>query len=68
MKLSVLDWIALILVLVGALNWGLVGVFNFDLVAAIFGDFSILSRLIYILVGVAAIYMAVVSPKLNKKQ
>lgn len=44
-----------ILVLVGALNWGLVGLFNFDLVAAIFGDMTIVSRIIYILVGISAI-------------
>lgn len=56
-KLNVLDWIALILVIIGGLNWGLVGVFKFDLVKAIFGDMSVVSRIIYILVGVAALYM-----------
>lgn len=50
------DLIALILVIVGGLNWGLVGLFGFDLVAAIFGDMSTLSRIIYILVGLAALY------------
>ncbi len=44
-----------ILVLVGALNWGLVGLFNFDLVAAIFGDMTILSRAVYALVGLSAL-------------
>lgn len=53
--------IALILVLVGALNWGLVGFFKFDLVAAIFGDMSFISRLVYDLVGLSAVYLAVVS-------
>lgn len=47
-----LDWIALILLLIGGLNWGLVGLFNFSLVHAIFGN--LLARLIYIVVGVAA--------------
>ena len=65
--LSVLDWVALVLVLIGALNWGLVGFFSFDLVAAIFGAMSAISRVIYALVGLAAIYLAVVSPSLTKK-
>jgi uncharacterized membrane protein YuzA (DUF378 family) len=50
------DLIALILVIVGGLNWGLVGLFNFNLVAAIFGAGSTLSRIVYILVGLAAVY------------
>jgi len=55
-KLNSLQWIALILLIVGGLNWGLVGLFNFDLVAAIFGMMSALSRVVYILVGLSAIY------------
>lgn len=47
--------IAYILVIVGALNWGLVGLFNFDLVTAIFGDMSIMARIVYSLVGISAI-------------
>lgn len=49
---------ALALVLVGALNWGLVGLFGFDLVAAIFGNMSGLSRLVYSLVGLSAVVAA----------
>ncbi len=56
-KMSALDWIAVILVIVGGLNWGLVGLFNFDLVATIFGDMSAISRVVYVLVGLAALYM-----------
>lgn len=67
MKLSVIDWIALILVIVGGLNWGLVGIFSFDLVAAIFGSMSIISRIIYILVGISAIYLIFFVVKLQKK-
>ncbi|ANN80253.1 DUF378 domain-containing protein [Bordetella flabilis] len=52
-----LDWIALVLAIIGGLNWGLVGAFNFDLVAAIFGAGSAISRVIYILVGLAALYL-----------
>lgn len=51
------DWIALILVIIGGLNWGLVGLFNYNLVDAIFGVGSTLSRIIYILVALAALYM-----------
>ena len=54
--MKVIDIITAILVIVGGLNWGLVGVFNFDLVAKLFGDMSWLSRFVYLLVGVSAIY------------
>lgn len=57
-----LHWIALVLVIVGAINWGLVGLFQFDLVAALFGGQAApLSRLIYILVGLAGIVVALTS-------
>jgi uncharacterized membrane protein YuzA (DUF378 family) len=46
------------------LNWLLVGAFGFDLVAAIFGDMSVLSRAVYVLVGVAAIYTIFAAPRL----
>jgi uncharacterized protein len=51
--------IALILVIIGGLNWGLVGLLGFNLVSAIFGTLSLLSRIVYILVGLSAIYLAV---------
>lgn len=66
-KLNALDWLALILVIVGGLNWGLVGIFNFDLVATIFGDMSGLSKVVYTLVGLSAIYLATISMKLAKQ-
>ena len=55
-KLNVLDWLALLLVVIGDLNWGLVGLFNFNLVATIFGDMTMITKIIYIVVGVAALY------------
>jgi len=61
-----LNLVALILVIVGALNWGLIGLLSFDLVAAIFGAMTVLSRVVYTLVGIAAVYIAVISPKLLK--
>lgn len=66
-KLSPLDWVALVLVLVGALNWGLVGFFSFDLVASIFGDMSVISRIVYALVGLSALYVAAISPRLGRE-
>jgi uncharacterized membrane protein YuzA (DUF378 family) len=55
-KMNALDWIAMTLLVVGGLNWGLVGFFSFDLVATIFGDMSLVSRIVYDLVGLSAIY------------
>jgi len=66
-KLNAVDWIALVLVIVGGLNWALVGILNFDLVAAILGDMSMLSRIVYSLVGVSAVYVAVIAGTLSKK-
>jgi uncharacterized protein len=54
-----LNVIALVLVIVGGLNWGLVGLFDFNLVATLFGVDSWLSNLVYILVGLAAVYSVV---------
>jgi len=57
MKYSFLDWIALILVIAGAINWGLVGLFSFNVVMFLFSGLPLLEHLIYILVGLAGIYM-----------
>jgi uncharacterized membrane protein YuzA (DUF378 family) len=54
-----LDVAAAVLLVIGGLNWGLVGAANFDLVATIFGEMSSLSRLVYVVVGLAALYQAV---------
>ena len=54
-----LNVITLILLIVGGLNWGLVGALDFNLVSALFGDMSPLSRIVYVLVGLAAIYQIV---------
>ena len=56
-KMNAWSWIAVVLLIVGGLNWGLVGFFKFDLVAAIFGDMSAVSRIVYALVGLSALYM-----------
>ena len=54
--MKIIDKITLALVIIGAINWGLVGIFNFNLVDTIFGAMSILSRIIYILVGVSGLW------------
>ncbi|MGD9791777.1 MAG: DUF378 domain-containing protein [Phycisphaerales bacterium] len=61
-----IDLIALLLVIVGALNWGLWAAFKFDLVATIFGDYSALSRIVYGLVGLSAIVILARTPGLLK--
>lgn len=54
--MKTLDAIALLLVVIGAVNWGLIGFFQFNLVSALFGDMTTLSRIIYALVGIAGLY------------
>lgn len=54
---KLLNGVALGLVIIGAVNWGLIGIFKFDLVAFLFGDLSILSRIIYTLVGLCGLYL-----------
>ncbi len=56
--MKTLDVIIAALLVIGGLNWGLVGLLNFDLVATIFGNMSILSRIVYIVVGISALYQA----------
>ncbi len=54
--MKTVDYIALIIVIIGAINWGLIGFLSFDLVRFIFGDMSMLSRIIYSLVGISGLY------------
>jgi uncharacterized membrane protein YuzA (DUF378 family) len=64
MKLKTADWIAYVLTVVGGLNWGLVGAFEFNLVDTLFGEESALSRIVYILVGLSAVYLLLTASKL----
>ncbi|MFA6522948.1 MAG: DUF378 domain-containing protein [Candidatus Peribacteraceae bacterium] len=66
-NLTALDWVALVLVLVGGLNWGLVGLFQYDLVSALFASMPVVAKIVYVLVGLAALYLIVISGKLAKK-
>ena len=55
--MSALGWVAFILVVVGAINWGLVGAFGMNIVDAIFGMGTIIARVIYVLVGLSGLYL-----------
>ena len=57
--MRVINSVTLLLLIVGGLNWGLVGLFDFDLVAALFGEMSALSRIVYTLVGISALYQLI---------
>ena len=65
MKRNWLDVLALLLVIIGGINWGLVGFFRFDLVSFIFGDMSMITRIVFAIVGLAAIYSIVLFWKLR---
>ena len=54
-----INLVTLVLLIVGGLNWGLVGLFEFDLVAALFGEMSAISRLVYVLVGASALWQII---------
>lgn len=65
--LNGLDWLVLVLVIIGGLNWGLVGFFKYNLISGIFGEMTVISRIVYDLVGLSAIYLIFISPGLAKK-
>jgi len=61
-----LDWLAMLLMIIGGLNWGLVGAFDVDLVATLFGSGSAISRVVYIAVGLAALYGLYLMTKMGR--
>ena len=65
--LNAIDWVALALLIIGGLNWGLIGAANFDLVAAIFGAGSMLSRIIYAIVGLSALWTIAIALRLRSR-
>jgi uncharacterized membrane protein YuzA (DUF378 family) len=67
-KMSVLDWLAMALMIVGGLNWGLVGLYNVDFVATLFGTQTPAARIVYTLVGLAALYSLYLCSKLAAKR
>ena len=65
---KLLDCTALTIAIIGAINWGLIGLFRFDLVAFIFGDMSWLSRIVYTLVGLSGLYLVSFYMRLGDKE
>ena len=55
-NMKIIDKIALILIIIGAINWGLIGLFRFNLVELIFGDMTVLARIVYSLVGISGLW------------
>lgn len=54
--MKTLDYIALVLVAIGAINWGLIGFFEFDLVKSILGNMTLVSRIVYAVIGISGLY------------
>jgi uncharacterized protein len=67
-RLNPISWISMALVTVGALNWGLVGLFNFNLVNALFGSIPMIESAVYILVGIAALGMIYTAVSLSSRE
>ena len=65
--MKTLDTLVAILLVIGGLNWGLVGLFSFDLVKAILGDMTLLSRLVYIVVGLSAVHQGLQWKAIRKR-
>ena len=65
--LSAPTWVAIVLAVIGAVNWGLVGLFDYNRVSAIFGPMSTLSRIIYVLVGLAGLYLVVAAATMESR-
>ncbi|HEU4459094.1 MAG TPA: DUF378 domain-containing protein [Methylibium sp.] len=64
--LSALSIVAIVLLIVGGLNWALVGLFGFDLVATVFGGFNLASRAVYVLVGISAVAAIFMLPRITR--
>lgn len=60
-----LDYLVLLLVIIGAINWGLIGFFQFNLVSFLFGEMTLLSRIVYAVVGIAGLYMISMFGRVN---
>jgi uncharacterized membrane protein YuzA (DUF378 family) len=67
-KLSNLDKVSILLILIGAINWGLIGLFNVNLVYILFGSVLIIEKLIYILIGASSINMLLLMSKSKLKK
>lgn len=63
-RMGAIDWLAMVMMIIGGINWGLVGLMNVDLVATAFGDGSTASRAVYAMVGLAALYSVYTASKM----
>ncbi len=68
MRLNFMDWLSMILVIVGAVNWGLVGLFKFNLVNALFGGIPVLESAVYVIVGLAGLWLIYTGVKLGSRE
>jgi len=66
--MKLLNCLALTVTIIGAINWGLIGFFNFNLVGWIFGDMTLLSKLIYMLVGISGLYLITFYGRLGSEE
>lgn len=65
--ISTFDWICIFLIVLGGLNWGLIGLFRYDLIAQLLGTMSYFSRAAYAAIGFAGIYMLLIAPTFSKR-
>ena len=65
-RMKAAEWIPMVLLVVGGLNWGLVGLFDFNLVSYLFGEMSGLARAVYVAVGLSALYSLYLSTRLSQ--
>lgn len=65
-KFGTVDWFACMLVFIGALNWGLIGIFDYNVVHALFGAGTVLTKVTYVLIGFSAVYFAFGKTALSK--
>lgn len=65
--MKIFDCTALTIAIIGAINWGLIGLFKFNLVSFLFGDMSLLSRIVYILVGLCGLYLVTFYMRLSDR-
>lgn len=65
-RMTAMDWIPMLLLIIGGINWGLVGLLDVDLVAMIFGEGSAASRVVYVIVGLSALYSLYLASKLSR--
>jgi uncharacterized protein len=66
-RLDGIDWVAITLTVIGAINWGLIGLFKWNLVDTLFGTYSMVSRIVYTLVGVSGLYLIYTASKMSDR-